>query len=390
MAEAPAQQTQQTQQAQQTQQTQQTQQAQQAQAHQSLCLIMIVKNEKHVIERSLNSILPFVDSWCIVDTGSTDSTMEQIKATTAAHNKPGILHERPWVNFGHNRTELLELGRSTDAKWFFMLDADDIVIPNGKEQFKNLLNPTFDTYHITLKRGSLTYKRPVIFNSRPWVFKGALHEYAHLDNARHADLPRVTIDARVEGARSQNPNKYLDDAVLIEADFVKNPDPRSAFYCAQSWRDCGNNEKAVEWYIKRTTMGGWHQEIYIAYLNLVRLSQDLETKLRYAWAALDVSPRVEATQAVLEYMRQKGIWSKQGYALAINTAQAVSKKTNWADDLFVEEGLVFKLYDEVCIHSFYTGHHESCILYGMKAYFMAPDHEKARVLNNVKFSIDKI
>ena len=383
MAEAPAQQPQ-------PLQTQPLQTHQTHQTHHPLCLIMIVKNEKHVIERSLNSILPFVDSWCIVDTGSTDSTMEQIKATTAAHNKPGILHQRPWVNFGHNRTELLELGRKTDAKWFFMLDADDIVVPNGQEQFKNLLNPTFDTYHITLKRGSLTYKRPVIFNSRPWVFKGALHEYAHLDNARSTTLPNVFIDARVEGARSQNPNKYRDDALALEADFVTNPDPRSAFYCAQSWRDCGNHQKSIEWYIKRTTMGGWHQENYIAYLNLIRLSPDLETKLRYAWAALDVSPRVEATHSVLEHMRKNGIWSKQGYALAINTAEALSTKKNWLDDLFVEEGLIYKLYDEVSIHSFYTGHHESCILYGMKAYFMAPDNEKPRILNNVKFSIDKI
>lgn len=358
---------------------------------QTLCLIMIVKNEEHVIERSLTSILPFVDSWCIVDTGSTDSTMEKIRSITATHNKPGTLHQRPWVNFGHNRSELLEIARkdTQNGNWFFMLDADDIVVVENKEQFKNQLNPTFDTYHITLKRGCLTYKRPVIFNARPWVFKGALHEYAHLDNSRHSHLQKVFIDARVEGARSQNPNKYRDDALALEEDFKTNPDPRSAFYCGQSWRDSGNHAKSIEWYLKRTTMGGWHQEIYIAYLNLVRLSQDLDSKLKYAWAALEVSPRVEATQVVLEYMRHRGIWSKQAYALAINTAEAVAKRSR-ADDLFVEEALVYKLYDEVSIHSFYTGHHESCILYGMKAYFIAPENEKARVLNNVKFSIDKI
>jgi hypothetical protein len=313
--------------------------------------------------------------------------MDQIRSVTAAHNKPGVLHERPWVNFGHNRTELLELARQTDAKWFFMLDADDIVV--AKEPFKHLLNPTFDTYHLILKRGSLTYKRPVIFNTRPWVFKGALHEYAHLDNARNAVLSNVTIDARVEGARSQNPNKYRDDALALEEDFKTNPDPRSAFYCAQSWRDCGNTEKSIEWYLKRTTMGGWHQEVYISYLNLIRQTEDLDTKLKYAWAALETSPRVEATQVVLEYMRQKGIWSKQGYALAINTAEAVANRSR-ADDLFVEEALVYKLYDEVSIHAFYTDHHESCVLYGMKAYFIAPEHEKPRVLNNVKFSIEKL
>lgn len=351
-----------------------------------LCLVMIVKNEEHVIERSLNSILPFVDTWCIVDTGSTDSTMQKIKDTTDKHQKPGTLHERPWVNFGHNRTELLELARKDTllAQWFFMLDADDIV--ESKDQFKHLLEPSFDTYHLTLKRGSLTYKRPVIFNGKPWTFKGALHEYAHLDNARHGDLSHVTIDARVEGARSQNPNKYRDDAMALEADFVTNPDSRSAFYCAQSWRDAGNPQKATEWYLKRASMGGWQQEVYISYLNLQRLTQSTEEKFKYAWAALDAAPRLEAAQQLLEYLRQRGIWSQQAYAIGIQAAKAYKG----GDHLFAEEGLTAKFYDELSIHSFYTGHHESCVLYGAKAYFMAAPHEQPRLLANVKFGVDKL
>lgn len=349
---------------------------------QSLCLVMIVKNEEHVIERSLNSILPFVDSWCIVDTGSTDSTMQKIKDTAEKHQKPGTLHERPWVNFGHNRTELMELARPV-ANWFFMLDADDIV--ESKTPFKHLLNEPFDTYHVTLKRGTLTYKRPVIFNAKPWVFKGALHEYAHLDNARHGDLLSITIDARVEGARSQNPNKYRDDALALEADFQTNPDPRSAFYCAQSWRDAGNSQKSTEWYLKRASMGGWQQEVYICYLNLLRLTSSTEEKFKYAWAALDAAPRLEAAQQLLEYLRQRGIWSQQAYAIGIQAAKAFKQ----GDHLFAEEGLTPKFYDELSIHSFYTGHYNDCTLYGMKAYFLAEPANQPRILANVKFGVDK-
>lgn len=349
-----------------------------------LCLVMIVKNEEHVIERSLDSILPFVDTWCIVDTGSTDSTMQKIKDTTEKHQKSGILHQKPWVNFGHNRTELLELARQSPSNWFFMLDADDIVIA---QPFKHLLSEPFDTYHLTLKRGSLTYKRPVIFNTKPWIFKGALHEYAHLDNARHGDLD-VTIDARVEGARSQNPNKYRDDAMALEADFVTNPDPRSAFYCAQSWRDAGNPQKATEWYLKRATMGGWKEEVYISYLNLLRLTHSTEEKFKYAWAALDAAPRLEAAQQLLEHLRQRGIWSQQAYAIGIQAAKAA--KAAKADHLFEEQGLIPKFYDELSIHSFYTGHYECSTLYGMKAYFMADPANQPRILANVKFGADKL
>ena len=42
--------------------------------HPRVALSMIVKNERNVIERCLESVLPIIDTWQIVDTGSTDGT----------------------------------------------------------------------------------------------------------------------------------------------------------------------------------------------------------------------------------------------------------------------------------------------------------------------------
>lgn len=352
---------------------------------------MIVKNEEHVIERSLDSALPHVDTWCIVDTGSTDSTMEKIRAAAAKHGKPGVLHERPWVNFGHNRTELLELARGSEAAWFFMMDADDILVyqdVDSQEKQRGLFDQQFgpeDGYTMTFKRGTLTYKRIAVFNTKPWVFKGALHEYAHLDFSVLGHISRGWIDARVEGARSKNPNKYRDDALALEAEYATKPDTRTAFYCAQSWRDSGNNEKANEWYLRRAEMGGWNQEIYVSYLNLVRLTSDMKLKLNYAWLSLEVCPRLEAVHAALEYLRKQNTWSSSAYYLGL---AASSVKHNIANDLFAEP-VEYKFYDEFSIHAFYTGHDDIAILNGMKAYFLAPLEEQPRILNNVKYSINR-
>ena len=43
-----------------------------------ICLNMIVKNESKIIERLLQSVLPFIDNYCICDTGSDDNTIDVI------------------------------------------------------------------------------------------------------------------------------------------------------------------------------------------------------------------------------------------------------------------------------------------------------------------------
>ena len=88
-----------------------------------VCLNMIVKNEAHVIRRCLDSVLPHIDTWVIVDTGSTDGTQELIRDYFAKAGKPGELHERPWKDFGHNRDEALQMARSK-ARYTMFIDAD--------------------------------------------------------------------------------------------------------------------------------------------------------------------------------------------------------------------------------------------------------------------------
>ena len=85
---------------------------------------MIVKNEAHIIQRCLDSVRPFIDHWLIVDTGSTDGTQQLIRQHL--RDLPGELFERPWKNFGHNRTEALELARGR-ADYLFVIDADEVL-----------------------------------------------------------------------------------------------------------------------------------------------------------------------------------------------------------------------------------------------------------------------
>ena len=75
-----------------------------------------------MIRRCLDSVRPIIDHWVIVDTGSTDGTQDIIREHL--RDLPGELHERPWRDFAHNRSEALELARGK-SDYTLIIDADD-------------------------------------------------------------------------------------------------------------------------------------------------------------------------------------------------------------------------------------------------------------------------
>jgi glycosyltransferase involved in cell wall biosynthesis len=107
----------------------------------SLCLVMIVKDEEDTMERCLRAVAPYIKYWVIVDTGSTDKTVEVTRKTMESLGIEGELHERPWINFEVNRTESLNLAKDKcDYRW--VIDADDTFYPEviGVNPFAGLDN----------------------------------------------------------------------------------------------------------------------------------------------------------------------------------------------------------------------------------------------------------
>src|SRR6185437_6058415 len=88
---------------------------------------MIVRNEAHIITETLDAVAPYIDTWVIVDTGSADGTQDLIRTHMAHLGIPGELHERPWRDFGYNRTEALALARG-HGDYIFVMDADDTIV----------------------------------------------------------------------------------------------------------------------------------------------------------------------------------------------------------------------------------------------------------------------
>lgn len=236
----------------------------------TICLNMIVKNEASVILDCLESVKDLIDFWVISDTGSTDGTQKLIQQFFNDKNIPGVLLEQPWKNFEYNRN--LSLNNAIDkGDYCLFIDADDKLIIENKEIFKKNLNS--DAYYIKIKHGNLEFFRPqLVKNAISYKWEGVLHEYINLPPCRVEYLEGIYIKTSYNGARSKNPNKFLDDAKVLEEAILSDPNnQRYHFYLGQSYKDCGQIDASIKAYKEVLPLKGYIQEKYISCINIGRL-----------------------------------------------------------------------------------------------------------------------
>jgi len=248
-----------------------------AEESKSICLNMIVKNESKVIQRCLESVKKIIDYWVIVDTGSSDETQAIIKE--CLRDIPGELHERPWVNFGHNRNEALVLAKHK-ADYLLFIDADEILVFSSDFDKKKLDKDYYFVNVFDNDPDALIFQRGILINNHlEWAWKGILHEeLVKPANAKnHALLDQFTIKNLGDGARAQSPDKYLKDAALLESALQKDPtNARYVFYLAQSYANAQEYLLALKQYERRTTMGGWDQEVFWSLYAVAKLQEHLQ------------------------------------------------------------------------------------------------------------------
>jgi tetratricopeptide (TPR) repeat protein len=314
---------------------------------------MIVKNEAHVIGRCVDSVRPYIRHWTIVDTGSSDGTQEMIRARLDGIE--GELYERPWRDFGSNRSEAIAFARGK-ADYILVMDADHVLNAPPGFVFGGL---DADAYYIAHRYSGIDYGIAILLADRiAWRYEGVLHEYVTADVPhRIVPLAGPWVDVHHEGARSRDPETYRKDAAVLEAALSKEPgNARYAFYLAQSLRDAGDFVRALDAYRKRATMGGWDEEAwqarYQAAILVERLGHsaaDVERAYLEAWNARP--SRAEPLVQLARWHRARSEWP-----LAVLFARAAVALPRPADQLFVEDPIyAWRALDELSISAWHAG-----------------------------------
>jgi len=247
-----------------------------------MALVMIVKNESHIIKETLEKMTNYIDYYVISDTGSSDNTIEIIKNYFNEKGIKGEIYRDRWRDFGFNRT-LAFKHASGKSEYMWVIDADDLVVGNLKLPEKM----DADGYMLTYG-DKFTYKRMQIFKNYSekeyqWKYVGLVHEYPDTKKPGYRKVPiegDYFINSRRLGARNLNSKKYERDAKMFERGLIDEiSNERYMFYLAQSYYDSGNIKKGIECYEERVHMGGWPEEIYYS---LYRIGTGKE-QMRIQW-----------------------------------------------------------------------------------------------------------
>jgi glycosyltransferase involved in cell wall biosynthesis len=281
--------------------------------HQTICLSLIVKDESDVLPRLFDSCRGLIDYWVICDTGSTDGTQEVIRRQLAGI--PGELHQRGWVNFGFNRSELAELSCGK-SDYVLLLDADMTL-----RQAYPLGALSADAYLLPQSAGEFAFRtKRLVRGDLRWRYVGATHEYITTDDtaASVERLDALVVEHHADGLRSET--KFERDIDLLTRDLLDNPNnARAQFYLAQSCRDLALRTEnkhmlanALDHYQRRAEMTGWDEETYFAHYQAgalaSRLGQWPRAMQAYICAWESRPDRLEAVHALTAGLRERGCY----------------------------------------------------------------------------------
>lgn len=351
-------------------------------------LCMIVKNESAIIERCLSSLIDIIDEYLIVDTGSTDNTIEKIQSFFTKHSKvTGKVLTHEWKNFGHNRTLSMQEAQShLTVDWLLTIDADMILINKGFDSSK--LDKSIGAYKIFQHDGPLSYTNFRLLNTKhSWKSIGVTHEFVESDNHSRELLKSLEInDIGDGGAKS---DKFERDIRLLEQGLIDEPNnTRYMFYLANSYKDTEQWNKAIKWYERRIAAGGWYEEVTcsyeyigICYEQLGKHEQAIETWLK----CFEYNPnRAESLHHVGKNLRER----EQYHLAYLYISHAKKIKFPQNDILFINHEVYdWKVNDEYAVIAYWCGQYQeskdACefLLSNNKT----PEIQKARIQENLWF-----
>jgi len=231
----------------------------------TLSVCMIVKNEEKHLGRCLESIKDIADEIVIIDTGSTDRSIEIARSYGAK------LYMEPWSNdFSKHRNQSIN---HAAGDWILILDADEVIPRKELNKLKAAIRrPWADAYRMTTRNYQRNQGQVNTFETRPdypeeqgyqyWVpstkirlfrrvggihFKGAVHELVETSieelGLKIGDL-NVPVLHFGDVDKNRDNSRYLKAAIKKVEQFPNSP--QAHFELALILSNMGKHQQALK------------------------------------------------------------------------------------------------------------------------------------------------
>lgn len=240
-------------------------------------LLFMVKNAGDDFEEVLTRNLPYMDRYTILDTGSTDNTLEIIKRVLK--NKRGNLYQEPFINFRDSRNRLIELA-GYDCTFNIMLD-DTYYLNGDITSFLDYVrgDEYADSYSLYVKDIDTIYTSNRVFKSnRNIKYKYTLHEIPETNINVQIDLKYGFIQDKVSNymqTRTLERKKYDLDCLFNDLKTYNN-DSRTYYYIAETYLNLNDYQNAYYYYEIRSNIStGYSEEIQDSLYKMAVLAEHL-------------------------------------------------------------------------------------------------------------------
>jgi glycosyltransferase involved in cell wall biosynthesis len=274
---------------------------------------MIVRNEEIDIVECLETFLPSVDFVSIVDTGSTDKTLQVAKAILDGSDVKYSLDsffdasdsEGRLCDFSRARNEYVRHIEASGCDYLMSVDADDtLVTPDIKAAIRK--NPA-DFYGIRYRMNENMFfnSYKIWRNGHGTRYQGRVHECLAVDWTKKI----AELDVEFLHRYTHNPlqESGTDRNMRILKSEIYAP-LRSLFYWANENVDAKNYHEAVKWYLE-----------YIRRVNAGEATWEIELAHCYFRAARWTAYLGKVDQAIelsLELVKRDPSWSESWCELA--------------------------------------------------------------------------
>ncbi|WP_180953749.1 glycosyltransferase family 2 protein [Bacillus sp. T33-2] len=215
---------------------------------QTISLCIIVKDEERFLDRCLNSAAKHVNEVVLVDTGSSDRTLE-----IAEHYDANIFHYN-WTNdFAAARN--ISIKHAT-SDYILVLDADEYLDEDADIQ--RVLITEKDHYTVRIKNhlssgGAIYHPAVRLFkNNRGLKYQGRIHEHLNVED-KSLGLSHEFGDVLIhhDGYKDEvvkEKEKHNRNIAILLDEVAKNPSGYNLYNLGTQYRANHQDEEAVNYY----------------------------------------------------------------------------------------------------------------------------------------------